>query len=60
MLLVFVFLLIGFGIKIGLFFMYVWLSDVYSEASSSVSVLFFVVLLNCALLVLIRYYIIIC
>ncbi|EBP0013311.1 hydrogenase 4 subunit F [Salmonella enterica] len=60
MLLAFVFVLIGFGTKIGLFPMHAWLPDAHSEAPSPVSALLSAVLLNCALLVLIRYYIIIC
>lgn len=60
MLLAFVFVLIGFGTKIGLFPMHAWLPDAHSEAPSPVSALLSAVLLNCALLVLIRYYVIIC
>ena len=60
MLLAFVFILIGFGTKTGLFPMHAWLPDAHSEAPSPVSALLSAVLLNCALLVLIRYYIIIC
>lgn len=59
MLLAFVFVLIGFGTKTGLFPMHAWLPDAHSEAPSPVSALLSAVLLNCALLVLIRYYIII-
>ena len=59
-LLAFVFVLIGFGTKTGLFPMHAWLPDAHSEAPSPVSALLSAVLLNCALLVLIRYYIIIC
>ncbi len=40
--------------------MHAWLPDAHSEAPSPVSALLSAVLLNCALLVLIRYYIIIC
>ncbi|MGY5955957.1 hydrogenase 4 subunit F [Kosakonia sp. BK9b] len=60
MTLAFVFVLIGFGTKTGLFPMHAWLPDAHSEAPSPVSALLSAVLLNCALLVLIRYYIIIC
>ncbi|EJN3623893.1 hydrogenase 4 subunit F [Escherichia coli] len=60
MLLAFIFVLIGFGTKTGLFPMHAWLPDAHSEAPSPVSALLSAVLLNCALLVLIRYYIIIC
>ncbi len=39
MLLAFVFLLIGFGTKTGLFPMHAWLPDAHSEAPSPVSAL---------------------
>lgn len=51
----FVFVLIGFGTKAGLFPMHAWLPDAHSEAPSPVSALLSAVLLNCALLVIIRY-----
>ena len=57
--LAFVFVLIGFGTKTGLFPMHAWLPDAHSEAPSPTSALLSAVLLNCALLVIIRYYIII-
>ncbi|EPA3165163.1 hydrogenase 4 subunit F [Yersinia enterocolitica] len=57
--LAFVFILIGFGTKTGLFPMHSWLPDADSEAPSPTSALLSAVLLNCALLVIIRYYIII-
>ncbi|MDN6448211.1 MAG: hydrogenase 4 subunit F [Enterobacterales bacterium] len=57
--LAFVFILIGFGTKTGLFPMHAWLPDAHSEAPSPTSALLSAVLLNCALLVIIRYYIII-
>lgn len=57
--LAFIFVLIGFGTKAGLFPMHAWLPDAHSEAPSPVSALLSAVLLNCALLVIIRYYIII-
>ncbi|ASB02740.1 hydrogenase 4 subunit F [Proteus mirabilis] len=57
--LAFVFILIGFGTKTGLFPMHAWLPDAHSEAPSPVSALLSAVLLNCALLIIIRYYIII-
>ncbi|MBW5814773.1 hydrogenase 4 subunit F [Yersinia kristensenii] len=57
--LAFVFILIGFGTKTGLFPMHSWLPDAHSEAPSPTSALLSAVLLNCALLVIIRYYIII-
>ena len=53
MLLAFVFVLIGFGTKTGLFPMHAWLPDAHSEAPSPVSAPLSAVLLNCALLVLI-------
>ncbi len=56
--LAFVFVLIGFGTKTGLFPMHAWLPDAHSEAPSPVSALLSAVLLNCALLIIIRYYII--
>jgi hydrogenase-4 component F len=51
----FVFILIGFGTKAGLFPMHAWLPDAHSEAPSPVSGLLSAGLLNCALLVIIRY-----
>jgi len=51
----FVFVLIGFGTKAGLFPMHAWLPDAHSEAPSPVSALLSGVLTNCALLVIIRY-----
>ncbi|AFJ48513.1 hydrogenase 4 subunit F [Shimwellia blattae] len=57
--LAFVFVLIGFGTKTGLFPMHAWLPDAHSEAPSPVSALLSAVLLNCALLIIIRYNIII-
>lgn len=57
--LAFVFVLIGFGTKTGLFPMHAWLPDAHSEAPSPTSALLSAVLLNCALLIIIRYTIII-
>ncbi|MBY5979433.1 hydrogenase 4 subunit F [Ferrimonas balearica] len=54
----FIFALIGFGTKTGLFPMHAWLPDAHSEAPSPVSALLSAGLLNCALLVLLRYYMI--
>ena len=54
----FVFVLIGFGTKAGLFPMHAWLPDAHSEAPSPVSAMLSAVLLNCALLVIIRFSII--
>lgn len=55
--LAFVFVLIGFGTKAGLFPMHAWLPDAHSEAPSPTSALLSAVLLNCAMLVIIRFYI---
>jgi len=57
--LAFVFVLIGFGTKAGLFPMHAWLPDAHSEAPSPVSALLSAVLLNCAMLVIVRFYIIV-
>lgn len=51
----FVFVLIGFGTKAGLFPMHAWLPDAHSEAPSPVSALLSGVLLNCALLIIFRF-----
>lgn len=56
--LAFVFVLIGFGTKAGIFPMHAWLPDAHSEAPSPVSALLSAVLLNCGLLVVIRFAII--
>ena len=53
----FVFAAIGFGTKAGLFPMHTWLPDAHSEAPSPVSALLSGVLLKCAMLVIIRFYI---
>jgi hydrogenase-4 component F len=55
----FVFVLIGFGTKAGLFPMHTWLPDAYAEAPSPVSALLSAALSNCAFLIIIRYYIIV-
>lgn len=52
----FVFILIGFGTKAGLVPMHTWLPDAHSEAPSPASALLSGVLLNCGLLLVIRYY----
>jgi hydrogenase-4 component F len=57
--LAFVFVLIGFGTKAGIFPMHSWLPDAHSEAPSPVSALLSAVLLNCALLIIIRFSIIV-
>ena len=59
MYLAFAFVLIGFGTKCGLFPMHTWLPDAHSEAPSPVSAVLSAVLLNCAMLVVLRYYILI-
>ncbi len=51
----FVFVLVGFGTKVGLFPMHTWLPDAHSEAPSPASALLSAALLNCALLVIIRH-----
>lgn len=56
--LAFVFVVIGFGTKAGIFPMHAWLPDAHSEAPSPVSALLSGVLLNCALLVVMRFSII--
>jgi len=48
--------LIGFGTKVGVFPMYIWLPDAHSEAPSPISALFSGVLLPSALYVLYRVY----
>lgn len=55
----FTFIVIGFGTKAGLFPMHTWLPDAHSEAPSPVSALLSGVLLKCAVLMVIRFYIII-
>jgi len=54
----FVFIMIGFGTKAGLFPMHTWLPDAYAEAPSPVSALLSSALSNCAFLIIIRYFII--
>ncbi len=53
--LAFVFVLIGFGTKAGLFPMHAWLPDAHSEAPSPISALLSAVLLNCAMLIVLRF-----
>lgn len=57
--LAFVFALIGFGTKTGLFPMHAWLPDAHSEAASPTSALLSAVLLNCALLIIIRFHVLV-
>lgn len=54
--LAFVFILIGFGAKVGLVPMHTWLPDTYSESPSPVSALLSGVLMKCALFAILRYY----
>ncbi|PZN12889.1 MAG: hydrogenase 4 subunit F [Bacillota bacterium] len=54
--LAFVFILIGFGTKAGLFPMHTWLPDAHSEAPSPASALLSGVLLKSALVGIMRYY----
>lgn len=54
----FVFAAIGFGTKAGLFPMHTWLPDAHSEAPSPVSGLLSGVLLKCAMLIIIRFYVV--
>jgi len=54
----FVFVMVGFGTKAGLFPMHAWLPDAHSEAPSPVSAMLSAVLLNCALFIIIRFSII--
>jgi hydrogenase-4 component F len=51
----FVFLLVGLGTKIGFAPLHFWLPDAHSQAPSPISAVLSGVLLNCALLVLIRF-----
>ena len=53
--LAFVFIMVGFGTKVGLAPMHFWLPDAHSQAPSPVSALLSGVLLNCAMLGLIRF-----
>ncbi|HJV30919.1 MAG TPA: hydrogenase 4 subunit F [Bacillales bacterium] len=54
----FVFLIVGLGTKIGFAPLHFWLPDAHSQAPSPISAVLSGVLLNCALLVLIRFAII--
>ena len=51
----FVFIMIGFGTKIGLVPMHTWLPDAHSQAPTPISAMLSAVLLNCALYALIRF-----
>ncbi|MHB8156413.1 MAG: hydrogenase 4 subunit F [Desulfocucumaceae bacterium] len=54
--LAFVFILLGYGTKAGLFPMHTWLPDAHSQAPSPVSALLSGVLLNCAVYAIIRFH----
>lgn len=56
--LAFAFIMVGLGTKVGLFPMHFWLPDAHSQAPSPVSAVLSGVLLNCAMLGLIRFEII--
>jgi len=57
--LAFVFVIVGYGTKIGFVPMHSWLPDAHAEAPAPVSALLSAVLLNCALYALLRYDIIV-
>jgi len=54
--LAFIFALVGFGTKAGLFPFHTWLPDAHSQAPSPVSALLSGVLLNCAIYAIIRFH----
>src|SRR5579864_4671131 len=53
--LAFVFIVVGYGTKVGLVPMHSWLPDAHAEAPSPISALLSAVLLNCAMYTLLRY-----
>jgi hydrogenase-4 component F len=53
--LAFVFVLVGYGTKVGFVPMHSWLPDAHAEAPTPISALLSAVLLNCALYALVRY-----
>ncbi|HEV2348325.1 MAG TPA: proton-conducting transporter membrane subunit [Terriglobia bacterium] len=53
--LAFVFVVVGYGTKVGLVPMHSWLPDAHAEAPSPISALLSAVLLNCAMYTLLRY-----
>ena len=55
----FVFVLIGFGTKAGIFPLHAWLPDAYSEAPTPASALLSAASVKCAVFILIRYYMIV-
>ena len=54
--LAFIFILVGYGTKAGLFPLHTWLPDAHSQAPSPVSALLSGVLLNCAVYAIIRFH----
>lgn len=54
--LAFIFILVGYGTKAGLFPLHTWLPDAHSQAPSPVSALLSGVLLNCAIYSIIRFH----
>lgn len=54
--LAFIFVLVGYGTKAGLFPLHTWLPDAHSQAPSPVSALLSGVLLNCAIYAMIRFH----
>lgn len=54
--LAFIFVLVGYGTKAGLFPMHTWLPDAHSQAPSPVSALLSGVLLNCAIYAIVRFH----
>ncbi|NLI93941.1 MAG: hydrogenase 4 subunit F [Peptococcaceae bacterium] len=54
--LAFIFILVGFGTKAGVFPLHTWLPDAHSQAPSPVSALLSGVLLNCAIYAIIRFH----
>ncbi|MEI6795943.1 MAG: hydrogenase 4 subunit F [Methanomassiliicoccales archaeon] len=55
----FIFIMVGYGTKVGLAPMHTWLPDAHSQAPSPVSGLLSAVLLNCALYGILRFHIIV-
>jgi len=53
--LAFVFVIVGYGTKIGFVPMHSWLPDAHAEAPAPISALLSAVLLNCALYAVLRY-----
>jgi len=54
--LAFIFIVVGYGTKAGLFPLHTWLPDAHSQAPSPVSAILSGVLLNCAIYALIRFH----